>query len=66
MKNILNFELRRIIFKSSFESQFKYCLLIWMFCSRKANNKINKLHEGALRIVYQDNISNYEELLETK
>ena len=37
-----------------------------MFCSRKANNKINKLHEGALRIVYQDNISNYEELLETK
>ena len=35
-----------------------------MFCSRKANNKINKLHEKALRIVYQDDISNFEELLE--
>ena len=34
-----------------------------MFCSRKANNKINKLHERALRIVYQDDISNFEELL---
>ena len=36
--------------------------LIWMFCSRKAN-KINKLDERALRIVYQDYILNFEELL---
>ena len=64
MMNILNFEERRRIFKSFFESQFKYCPLIWMFCSRKANNKINKLHERALRIVYQDDISNFEQLLE--
>ena len=35
-----------------------------MFCSRKGNNNINKLHERALRIVYEDNISNFEELLE--
>ena len=35
-----------------------------MFFSRKANSKINKLHERALRIVYQDGISNFEELLE--
>ena len=33
---------------------------MWMLCSRKANNKINKLHERALRIVYQDYISNFE------
>ena len=33
-----------------------------MFCSRKAN-KINKLDERALRIVYQDYILNFEELL---
>ena len=60
MRNILNIEQRRRIFKLLFESQFKYCLLIWMFCSRKANNKINKLYERALRIVYQDDISNFE------
>ena len=35
-----------------------------MFCSKKANNKINKLHERALRIIYQDEISNFEKLLE--
>ena len=64
MMNILNFEERRMMFKSFFESQFKYCPLIWMFCSTKANNKINKLHERALRIVYQDDILNFEELLE--
>ena len=34
-----------------------------MFCKRKANNKINKLHERALRIIYQDDISNSDELL---
>ena len=39
MRNILNFEQKRIIFKTFFESQFKYCPLIWMFCSRKAKNK---------------------------
>ena len=34
-----------------------------MFCSRSANNKINKLHERALRIVYDDCNSKFEELL---
>ena len=40
MRNILNFDQRRIKFKSFFEFQVKYCALIWMFCSRKANIKI--------------------------
>ena len=47
---------KRVLFKSFIESQFKYCPLIWMFHSRELNNKINKLHERALRIVYR----NYE------
>ena len=37
-----------------------------MLCSRKANNKMKKLHERGLRIVYQDDISNSEEFLEKK
>ena len=47
-----------------FNSQFSYCPLIWMFRSRLINNKINKLHERCLRIVYSDNQSTFEELLE--
>ena len=35
-----------------------------MFHSRKLNNKINKLHERCLRIVYNNNTSTYGELLE--
>ena len=42
-----------------------HCPLNWMFHSRKLNNKINKLHERCLRIVYNNNTSTYEELLET-
>ena len=53
----------RVLMKAFIESQFGYCPLIWMHHSRKLNNKINKLHERALRLVYKDHISTFEELL---
>ena len=34
-----------------------------MFHSREINNKINNLHERALRIAYKDTESSFEELL---
>ena len=43
---------------------FKYCPLIWMFCSRNSNKKINRLHERALRLMYDDYSSSFETLLE--
>ena len=43
-------------------SQFGYCPLVWMFHSRNLNNRINKIHERSLRIVYNDKISSFEEL----
>ena len=46
------------------ESQFGHCPLVWMFYSRGVNNKINHMHERGLRIIYEDNISPFEELLE--
>ena len=47
--------------KAFIESQFSYCPLIWMFHSRTLNNKINRLHEKVLRIVYVD--YKFDELL---
>ena len=44
-------------------SQFSYCPVIWMFHDRNVNNKINKIHERALRIAFKDTSSNFEELL---
>ena len=49
--------------KAFIESQFAYCPLIWMFNQRSSNARINHLHERALRIVYNDNESTFEDLL---
>ena len=55
---------RKMLMKSFVTSQFGYCPLIWMFHSRTLNNKINSIHERALRISYEDYVSTYEQLLE--
>ena len=34
-----------------------------MFHSRRLNNKINSMHERALRVTYQDHISTFQELI---
>ena len=53
---------RRNLMKAVITSQFSYYPLIWMFHSRKLNNKINRIHERALRLVYQNNLSFSESL----
>ena len=60
----LTFEKKRTLLKAFIESQFNYCPLVWMFHSRETNNKINNLHKRALRLVYNDYTSTFEELLE--
>ena len=53
----------RLILKAFIESQFQYCPLVWMFHSRALNNRINRLHERALRLVYRQPNLTFEELL---
>ena len=48
-------ERRRTFMKAFIETQFGYYPLIWMFCERNSNNRINHLHEQALRVVYNNN-----------
>ena len=55
---------RRILFNSYFSSQFNYCPLIRMDHNKSINKKINNLHEGALRLIYCDHLSNFQELLQ--
>ena len=59
----LNVSKKRIIMKSFSESQFGHCPLIWMFYSRGLNNKINRIQERALIIIYNDKSSSYGNLL---
>ena len=60
----LSLEKRRILIKSFFESQFKYCSLLWMCHSRTLNNRINSLHYRALRLIYGEDLLSFSGLLE--
>ena len=53
----------RILMRAFVISQFQYCPLVWMFHSRHLNNKINRIHERALRIAYKDYESSFNTLL---
>ena len=53
----------RVVMKAFIESQFNYCPLVWMFHSKKLQNRLDKLHERALRVAYKDDISSFEDLL---
>ena len=54
---------RNNLMEAFITSQFSYCSLIWMSHNRNLNNKINQIHERALRLVYQNNLS-FSELLD--
>ena len=64
ISQFMNIHKRRMTMKAFLASEFGYCPLVWMFHSRKLKSRINKLHERALRMVYQDYVSSFTELLE--
>ena len=45
-------------------SNFSYCPLIWLFYTKGANYEINRTHKRALRVLYEDYESTFEELLD--
>ena len=64
VSNYMSQDKLRMLMKAFVESQFGYCPLVWMFHSRKLNNRINRLHERTLRLVYKDSLLTFEELLQ--
>ena len=59
----MNLGQHRSVMKAFICSQFGYYPLVWMFDSRKINNRINSLHKRALRVVYRDYKATFSELL---
>ena len=55
---------RNVLTKTFIKYQFIYCPLICMLHSRTLNNRINNIHERALRLTYKDNKSSFKQLLE--
>ena len=62
--SIMSFDKKKLLMNLFIQSQFSYCPLLWMFCSREMNDKINSIHKRALRMVYLDFSSSFAELLE--
>ena len=63
ISKFMTFGQRRNIVKAFIESQLGHCPLVWMFCGRQTNARINRIRESALRAVYNDEICSFEELL---
>ena len=64
IRSNMSLDKRKMYLRAFIESQFSYCPLIWTFHSKTLNCKINRLHQKALRIVYGDYKSKFDELLE--
>ena len=60
----MDFAKRRLIIKAFFYSQFNYSQLVWMCHNRTNNNKINRLQERCLRLIYNDKKPSFEDLLQ--
>ena len=63
MTKSLSFNKRSTLFKAFSEFQFKYFPIVCMFYRRGTNNKINRIHERALRTVYHGDVSTFDRLL---
>ena len=52
-----------IIYNSFIRSNFEYCPLVWHFCGKTNNNRLEKIQERSLRILQDTYELSYEELL---
>ena len=51
------------IFHTFVLSNFNFCPLAWHFCSKTNTQKLEKIQERALRFIYEDYESSYDQLL---
>ena len=54
---------KRILVKTFVLSQFNYCPLVWHFCKPGDTHKIEKIHERAIRFIYNDYTNDFSTIL---
>ena len=64
ISRFLNPSSRKIIYQSFVASNFNYCPLVWHFCGKTNSQKLEKIQERALKIIYHDYQSSYNDLLD--
>ena len=60
----INLKSKSIIYNSFIASNFNYCPLVWHFCGAANSNKLEKLQERSLRILYNDFHSPIQSLID--
>ena len=63
VRKYLNYQQANILANSFVISNFNYCNLVWMFCSKRENARINQIHKRVLRCVFNSPHQSLEELL---
>ena len=63
LKNYMGEKQMEILLNSFIYSNFNSCLLLWHFSSCKSTAKIERIHKRCLRILLNDNLSDYNTLL---
>ena len=53
-----------ILINSFIYSNFNYCPVVWHFSSCKSTTKIEKIYKRCLRMILNNNMSDYQTLLE--
>ena len=61
----LDMKSKKLIFNSFIVSNFNYCPLLWHFCGKGNNNKLEQIQERSLRTLLSDTNPDYESLLDT-
>ena len=61
---LMRFEQRKRIVNLFIASHFSHCPLVWMFHSRRLNNRIDHIHESALKLFIKIMISLLKNYLE--
>ena len=63
LHKFLDFRSRLTVFKTFIRSHFSYCHIVWHFCGSVNTQKLERIQHRALKFVFNDRISSYEELL---
>ena len=59
----LNFESRKAVYHAFIMSTFNFCPLVWHFCSKTNTEKLERIHFRALKFIFQDFDTSYENLI---
>ena len=63
ISRFLNPASKMILYNSFIMSNFNYCPNVWHFCGKGNNSKLEKIQSRALRIIFNDYDSDYDELI---